>query len=40
MAVFWDISTATASRNLSPGVELRMFSKEGEKSKTRYIIGK
>lgn len=38
MLVFKDISTATASRDLKLGVELGLFEKEGDKTKTIYRI--
>ncbi len=38
MSIFKDISSATASRDLNRGIELKLFKKEGEKNKTRYII--
>jgi Fic family protein len=38
MNVFKDISTATASRDLNKGIELKLFKKVGEKNKTKYII--
>jgi Fic family protein len=38
MLVFNDISSATASRDLKLGVELGIFEKEGEKSKTTYKL--
>lgn len=34
MAVFKELSSATASRDLKKGVELDLFEKEGEKTKT------
>ncbi len=36
MDIFKDISSATASRDLKKGVELKIFEKVGEKSKTIY----
>ncbi len=36
MDIFKDISSATASRDLKKGVELKIFEKAGEKSKTIY----
>ncbi len=36
MAVFKEISSATASRDLAKGVELKVFVKIGEKNKTKY----
>ena len=38
MEIFKDISSATASRDLIKGVELKLFSKIGEKNKTKYKI--
>ena len=38
MDVFKNISSATASRDLKKGMELNLFEKVGEKSKTRYRI--
>jgi Fic family protein len=38
MDIFKDISTATASRDLNKGVKLKLFKKEGEKNKTKYVI--
>ena len=38
MRVFKDISSATASRDLKQGVELGLFEKEGNKTKTIYRI--
>lgn len=38
MNVFKDLSTATASRDLKKGVELKMFEIIGERNKTKYII--
>jgi len=38
MNTFKNISSATASRDLMKGVELKLFTKEGEKNKTRYYI--
>jgi Fic family protein len=38
MRVFKEISTATASRDLKQGVELGLFEKEGDKTKTIYRI--
>lgn len=38
MAVFKDISTATASRDLQYGVARGLLQKSGEKSKTIYIV--
>lgn len=38
MLVFKDISSATASRDLKLGVELRILEKEGDKTKTVYRL--
>jgi Fic family protein len=38
MDVFKDISTATASRDLLKGTELKVIEKVGEKNKTRYRL--
>ena len=38
LKVFSDISPATASRDLSKGVELGLFTKVGDKNKTKYVI--
>lgn len=38
MNVFKDISSATASRDLNKGIELKLFKKDGEKNKTKYTI--
>ena len=38
MNVFKDISTATASRDLLKGTELKMIEKIGDKNKTRYRL--
>lgn len=38
MDVFKDISSATASRDLKKGVELKMFKVTGSKNKTRYVL--
>lgn len=38
MAVFKDISGATASRDLKKGVEQHLFKKIGDKNKTRYKL--
>ncbi len=40
MNVFKDISSATASRDLNKGIELKYFVKIGDKNKTRYKIKK
>jgi Fic family protein len=40
MNVFKDISTATASRDLKKGIELKMFEKTGIKNKTIYKLTK
>jgi len=36
MMLFKEISSATASRDLKKGIELGLFQKEGDKTKTRY----
>lgn len=38
MNVFKDLSSATASRDLAKGIELKIFSKSGEKNKTKYSV--
>jgi Fic family protein len=38
MNVFKDISSATASRDLKKGVELKIFKIEGAQNKTKYIL--
>jgi Fic family protein len=38
MAVFKEISTATASRDLKNGVEQKLFNRVGEKNKTKYTV--
>jgi Fic family protein len=38
MNIFKEISSATASRDLKKGVELRLFKKQGDKTKTIYRI--
>ncbi len=38
LEVFSNISSATASRDLSKGIKLELFTKIGDKSKTKYII--
>jgi Fic family protein len=38
MNVFKDISTATASRDLLKGTELKIIEKIGDKNKTRYRL--
>lgn len=38
MAIFKDISGATASRDLKKGVELKLFQKVGDKNKTSYKL--
>ena len=38
MNVFKDISSATASRDLKKGVELKLFKKSGEQNKTVYDV--
>jgi len=40
MSVFKEISSATASRDLKKGVELGLFDKKGDKTKTIYRIRK
>lgn len=40
LKTFSDISSATASRDLSKGLELKFFAKEGSKNKTKYLITK
>jgi Fic family protein len=40
MTTFKNISTATASRDLSKAVELGLVSRKGEKNKTTYLIKK
>lgn len=40
MVVFKDISSATASRDLKKGMDLKLFSKKGTKNKTRYYLKK
>jgi Fic family protein len=40
MSVFKEISSATASRDLKQGVQLGLFEKEGDKTKTIYRIMK
>jgi Fic family protein len=40
MNIFKEISSATASRDLKMGVELRLFKKQGDKTKTIYGIFK
>ena len=40
MSVFKEISSATASRDLKQGVQLGLFEKEGDKTKTLYRITK
>ena len=40
LKVFSDISQATASRDLTKGVELELFTKIGDKNRTKYIITK
>lgn len=37
MNVFKDISSSTATRDLIKGIELKLFYKEGENNKTKYI---
>lgn len=38
MNVFKDLSSATASRDLKKGVELKMFKSVGNKNKTEYLL--
>ena len=38
MNVFKDLSSATASRDLKKGVDLKMFKRVGNKNKTEYIL--
>ena len=38
MNIFKEISSATASRDLKKGVEIRLFKKQGDKTKTIYRI--
>ena len=38
MNVFKNLSSATASRDLKKGVELKMFKSIGNKNKTEYIF--
>lgn len=38
MDIFKDISTATASRDLKKGIELKVFDKSGDKNNTKYRI--
>jgi Fic family protein len=38
MNVFKDLSSATASRDLKKGIELKMFKSIGSKNKTEYIL--
>jgi predicted HTH transcriptional regulator len=40
MNIFKEISSATASRDLKKGVEIRLFKKQGDKTKTIYGIFK
>jgi Fic family protein len=40
MNIFKNISSATASRDLKKGMELGLFEKQGEKSKTIYLVKK
>lgn len=40
MNIFKDISSATASRDLKKGTELKMFKKTGTKNKTIYILSR
>jgi cell filamentation protein, protein adenylyltransferase len=38
MNLFKHISSATASRDLKKGIELKIFDKTGEKNKTKYVV--
>ena len=38
MSIFKDISSATASRDLKKGINLKYFDKHGEKNKTIYNV--
>jgi len=38
MNIFKEISSATASRDLKKGVEIRLFKKHGDKTNTIYRI--
>ncbi len=38
MNIFKDISTATASRDLKKGIELKLFKSNGQLNKTKYIV--
>jgi len=38
MNVFKDIASATASRDLKKGIELKLFKSSGQLNKTRYIV--
>jgi Fic family protein len=38
LLTFKNISSATASRDLAKGVELKVFKKHGDKNKTYYTI--
>jgi len=38
MNIFKDLSSATASRDLKKGIELKMFRKTGSKNKTEYVL--
>jgi Fic family protein len=38
MNVFKDLSSATASRDLKKGLELRLFESSGSLNKTKYIV--
>jgi len=40
MHIFKDISSATASRDLNKGIEMKYFSKYGDKNKTKYKLKK
>jgi len=35
---FKNLSSATASRDLQKGTELKLFKKEGERNKARYLV--
>ena len=38
MNIFKDLSSATASRDLKKGIELKMFVRIGNLNKTKYIV--
>jgi Fic family protein len=38
MNTFKDLSSATASRDLKKGIELKLFESFGSMNKTKYII--